>query len=93
VTIVVGCDQFTLIIKSGQVFGVGYNGFGQLGVGTTSNQLYPTIIPSLSNIGGIGCGQYHSFFWNSSGIYGSGYNYVFFFLIYFLFLYSDFYFF
>jgi len=97
VTSVVGCDQFTLVLTVvGQVFGVGYNQYGQLGLGTTTpqSQLYPMLIPSLSNIEGIGCGYYHSFFWNSSGIYASGNNgvcfslyiFVFIFLIFSLFL-------
>jgi len=88
VTSVVGCYQFTLILSAaGQVFGVGSNGYGELGLGTTSeSQPYPILIPSLSSIEGVGCGGFQSFFWNSSGIYGSGYNEVFFSLYIFVFI-------
>jgi Alpha-tubulin suppressor and related RCC1 domain-containing proteins len=40
--------------------GKGYNLFGQLGIGNTTNQSSPVQILTLSNIVAIAAGSYHS---------------------------------
>jgi len=74
----VGCKEFTLILlESGGVYVVGDNSNYQLGTGDVQTQLTPFLNPFLTGIVGIGCGAYHSFFWNSTGVYGAGQNIVF----------------
>ena len=54
---------FNFIIESGIVYGFGYNGNGELGIGNEENQLIPKEIIYFKNIpiSKIYCGLYHSF--------------------------------
>ena len=73
----VACKEFTLILlESGGVYVLGDNGNYQLGTGDVQSHLTPFLNPFLTGITGIGCGAYHSFFWNSTGVYGAGQNIV-----------------
>lgn len=57
------------LTDSGEVWGCGYNGFGQLGNGTTSNQSLPVRCGNLSGISGLSVsGSLASVYaWNDAG--------------------------
>jgi alpha-tubulin suppressor-like RCC1 family protein len=48
------------VVASGGALCWGYNGYGQIGNGSTSNALTPTAVAGLHNIADIGGGLYHS---------------------------------
>jgi len=77
-TKVVCGDQHTIILMNdGTVYGVGYNYYGQLGNGNTTNQttLSKMTIPSGKTPSDIRCGAYYTLVLNTDGtIYGCGYN-------------------
>ena len=66
------------VTDEGKVYAWGYNGFGQLGLGTTSGyKNSPVLITALSNItvSGIAAGDYHSLAFTTNGeVYAWGYN-------------------
>lgn len=77
VTNVVACYEFTLILTtSGEVYVLGSNSDYQLGTGNAQTYNTPFLNPFLTGIIGVGCGSFHSFFWNSSGVYATGQNLV-----------------
>ncbi|KAH9255507.1 hypothetical protein BASA81_006323 [Batrachochytrium salamandrivorans] len=51
---------FLMLQRDGQVFAVGYNGNGQLGLNTTTNALLPQAMLSVTNASDVGAGTYHS---------------------------------
>lgn len=60
-----------------QVFGWGYNGSGQLGIGNNSNQLTPVKLNELTGIviSNLVCGFSHTLALSDSGVlYGWGLN-------------------
>ena len=75
----VTCGQTSsmLILDSGEVFGWGYNGNGQLGLGSNSNQLSPCRIALLNGlvIVKIVCGYAHTLALTDEGhLYAWGAN-------------------
>jgi len=83
---VVACKEFSVIlINSGGVYVLGGNDNYQLGTGNLETQLTPFLNPFLTGVTGVGCGSFHSFFWNSTGLYGAGQDIVCFFSLLFLF--------
>lgn len=67
---------FTFAIdNAGQVFGWGYNGYGQLGLGTNSNVLIPTQIVNLPAISMIKINEYTVYAITADGdVYSTGKN-------------------
>jgi alpha-tubulin suppressor-like RCC1 family protein len=65
-------------LTNGDVYACGYNAYGQLGVGDTTNRTGFTKIASLANIVSIGCsGGYYGYSWavsNTGRLYTWGYN-------------------
>lgn len=65
-------------LTNGDVYACGYNGFGALGLGDTTNRSGFTKIASLANIVSIGCsGGYYGYSWavsNTGRLYTWGYN-------------------
>ncbi len=60
---------------TGQVYGFGSNGFGQLGLGDKYSRNSPTLIPNLTDIIQISTGATHSLALRSDGtLYGFGSN-------------------
>ena len=54
-------DEFVLYADShGDVYGAGYNYFGQLGVGDKSIRTIPTKSPGISDVVSVSCGKSHS---------------------------------
>ena len=49
-------------MRNGNVYGAGNNGQGSLGIGSTSDQISPTRVASLTGVTGVAAGQYHSLF-------------------------------
>ena len=66
----------TVALKSdGTVWAWGYNGYGQLGDGTTTNRLTPVQVSSLSGVTAIAAGVYHTLALKSDGtVWAWGYN-------------------
>lgn len=66
------------LMENGDVYSWGYNGYGQLGHGDTTNRNTPTRISTLSNIRSIvaGGGNYGTIFAidDSNNLFGWGYN-------------------
>jgi alpha-tubulin suppressor-like RCC1 family protein len=60
---------------NGNVWAWGYNGFGQLGDGTTSNRPFPASVSGLSGVIAIAAGGSHSLALTSDGkVWAWGYN-------------------
>lgn len=55
------------LTETGDVYAWGYNYYGQIGDGTNTNRLSPTLISSLSDIIEIGTGRSHSMALKSDG--------------------------
>jgi alpha-tubulin suppressor-like RCC1 family protein len=77
----VACGAYhTMVIATdGSLHGFGYNGYGNLGDGTTTNRLSPVLINggSLSgkNVSSVTCGYYHNVVTATDGsLHGFGYN-------------------
>ncbi len=63
-----------LVTADGRLWGMGYNGDGELGTGTTQNTNQPAII--ASNVVAVAAGGAHSLFVKADGtLWGMGYNY------------------
>ena len=73
---VTGGFSHALYLKAdGSFYGVGINGHGQLGDGTTNNKKYLTPIPSVGNVAQVSAGGYHTMFVKTDGtLYGIGSN-------------------
>lgn len=61
-----GFDHTLFLLSDGSLWGIGYNAYGQLGDGTTSNRYSPIEIVS-SNVIAIAAGLEHSLFVKSDG--------------------------
>ncbi|MBI5912998.1 hypothetical protein HY839_00990 [Candidatus Azambacteria bacterium] len=70
--------NYSLALKSdGTVWGWGANYYGQLGDGTTTQQLTPIQVYGLTGIVALAAGDYHSLALKSDGtVWGWGYNFV-----------------
>jgi alpha-tubulin suppressor-like RCC1 family protein len=72
----VSCGGFhsMFVTNDGALYGMGNNGFGQLGDGTYDDKNVPTLIVP-SNVSSVSCGYYHTMYVTTSGsLYGIGYN-------------------
>jgi alpha-tubulin suppressor-like RCC1 family protein len=69
-------SNFSLILNEyGQVYSVGSNAYGQLGIGTDDDSNVPILIPELNDIVQISAGGTHSLVLNKYGqVYGFGDN-------------------
>ncbi|TCL65887.1 alpha-tubulin suppressor-like RCC1 family protein [Hydrogenispora ethanolica] len=68
-------DEYSLVLKNGQVYAWGRNNYGQLGIGSYTDKAAPTQIPDLSGITQIATGKYHSLALKNDGtLYAWGYN-------------------
>jgi PKD repeat protein len=79
VTAIASGGYHSLFLKSdGSLWAMGYNGFGQLGDGTTDNGNFETNLPEMivpSNVTAIAAGVEHSLFLKSDGsLWAMGYN-------------------
>jgi len=71
----VGTHYTLTITAKGEVYAWGYNYYGQLGSGDTTNKDTPTKISGLSNIVSVSGGENHSLALTSDGeVYAWGYN-------------------
>lgn len=72
---VCGGDVHTLALKTnGTVWAVGYNGYGQLGIGSTVNQTTPQQVNGLANVSRLAAGFYHSLAVSNGTVWAWGYN-------------------
>jgi len=70
-----GGDHSLLLDDNSNVWASGYNGFGELGDGTTTDSPIPVQVSGISGIIAIANGGYHSLFLkNDSTVWGCGYN-------------------
>jgi len=70
-----GSARHTLFIKSdGTVWSTGYNDHGELGIGTTTNQLSPVCITSFSTASAIATGDEHSLVLSNGELWTFGKN-------------------
>ncbi len=76
VAIANGADDFSLALRSnGTVAGWGFNGYGELGDGTTNEVDSPETVPGVSNVMAISAGGFHSLALLSNGtLMATGYN-------------------
>ena len=76
IAVAAGQDYFSLALKSdGTVWAWGYNGYGQLGDGTTTNRTSPVQVASLSGVSQIAAGRDHSMARKSDGtVWAWGYG-------------------
>ena len=61
------------LLTGGRVYGAGYNGYGQLGDGTTVNRSFP-VSTSLTNVQTVAAGGYTTLALSAGGSYGWGQN-------------------
>ena len=68
-------DYYTFILKNdGTVFSTGYNNYGQLGLGDTTNKNTFTKV-NIDNVKSISCGYSHTFILKNDGtVFSTGYN-------------------
>lgn len=66
----------SLFIKTdGSLWAMGFNGYGQLGDGSTTQRTTPVQVPGLSNIADVSAGQYFTVFMKNDGsLWGMGQN-------------------
>jgi RCC1 and BTB domain-containing protein len=62
IQIVCGSNHSLVLTKSGELYGFGFNYYGQIGCGNTRNQLTPIRINGFNGekIASIACGRFHS---------------------------------
>lgn len=75
----IACGQTSsmVVLNTGEVYGWGYNGNGQLGIGNNVNQLSPCRVPGLTNVVIIKvvCGYAHTLALTDEGeLYAWGAN-------------------
>ena len=72
-----GYSEHSLILKNdGTLWGTGYNTYGQLGLGNTTNRnTFTQITTNVDDIKEIYCGSYHTLILKNDGtLWGCGYN-------------------
>lgn len=62
-----GHNHLMFIDKIGQVWGLGSNKDGELGLGAAGYTYYPQMIPGFKNVQQISCGDYHTGFLDEYG--------------------------
>jgi alpha-tubulin suppressor-like RCC1 family protein len=55
-----GLNHTCALLNDGTIKCWGYGGYGQLGNGNTSNELYPVSVPGITTATQVSAGQYHS---------------------------------
>ena len=60
--------------SDGTVWTWGYNAYGQLGDGTTTNRLVPTQVPGVTGALLVGAGSTHTLIGTATGVLAVGYN-------------------
>jgi alpha-tubulin suppressor-like RCC1 family protein len=74
--IATGEDYSFVLAKDGKIYAIGWNRFGQLGLGDTNDRNTFTVVSSLSNITAIVAGYKHSLALADNGtVYATGHNY------------------
>jgi len=58
--------------QDGRLWGWGYNGYGQLGIGTFDDRSLPIQVATLSDVMSVGAGARHVMAWPPAVICGSG---------------------
>ena len=72
-----GFSDHSLILKNdGTLWGCGYNGYGQLGLGNTNSRTtFTQITTNVDNIKSVYCGGYHTLILKNDGtLWSTGYN-------------------
>eukprot|EP00742_Colponemidia_sp_Colp-10_P003198 GILJ01003407.1.p1 GENE.GILJ01003407.1~~GILJ01003407.1.p1 ORF type:complete len:594 (-),score=58.29 GILJ01003407.1:163-1944(-) len=72
-----GCEHFVALTDSGEVYTCGYNNYGQLGLGNTTNLQIPTLVQALATkkIVNVSCSYYHTVFvCENDEVYSCGRN-------------------
>ena len=65
----------SVIVVAGGLWTVGYNGNGQLGIGTTTNKSSPVRVGTLTNWAQVACGGFHTAAVKTDGsLWTCGYN-------------------
>jgi len=73
--IVSGLHHTMFLESDGKVYSCGWNNYGQLGLGDTTNRYTPQLITNLNNITQIARGAFHTIFLDTnSNVYTVGYN-------------------
>src|SRR5881628_2032757 len=76
VAVAAGWGHSVALKSDGTVWAWGYNGYGQLGDGTTTQRLTPVQVSGSSGVIAIATGQYFSLALKSDGtVWAWGYNY------------------
>jgi alpha-tubulin suppressor-like RCC1 family protein len=73
-TIAAGNGHSLALCTNGQVYAWGGNWYGQLGIGSTTNQTLPVPAPGLANVTAIAVGQDYSLVVAGCGVLGFGVN-------------------
>jgi alpha-tubulin suppressor-like RCC1 family protein len=66
-TVAAGWSHTVILKSDGTVWAVGYNAFGQLGDGTTTNCSTPVQVSGLTDVIAVAAGAYHSMAITSTG--------------------------
>jgi len=73
-TLSAGLYHSLFLLSDGKVYGTGFNNYGQLGLGDTTNRTAPTL--GLTDIATCCCGLYSSYFLSKTGVVSvCGYNF------------------
>ncbi|MBF0487186.1 MAG: hypothetical protein HQK98_03410 [Nitrospirae bacterium] len=67
VTAISAGNEFSVALKSGNVYSWGYNNYGQLGNSSTTSYSYPVQATGVSGVTAISAGAYHTLALDSSG--------------------------
>ena len=73
--VVIGFRYSFFVTATGEVYASGYNDYGQLGLGDTSNRQTFTLVPLAERVIAVATGSGHSLLLTASGeVYASGLN-------------------
>ena len=68
-----GFEHMMVITKFNEIYGWGYNGHGQLGLGDNVNRNFPHKLP-IRNVKSVSCGRYFTIILTKGGCFGCGHN-------------------